>query len=286
MTDNTQPLTPEVTHALEDLDVPIPQPVEIDFDEANERANGVAMVRRWLKGDESDFVPDDLVAEISAKTGARVINSDEDLRNYVEDRGYALVPLNDLGKVQITKDGPRLKPSDAQHQTSLLAEFLLSLPDFAPEDEGAGEAAIRVLQEQAAELENLRSKGKPSTGGINPKDAIGMTKPDLSLVPSALTLHTASAMMDGAAKYGPYNWRANAVLSMVYISAALRHINQYLDGEDVDPISGVHHLGHAAACMAIMLDAQETGNLSDNRPMAGAAGEMVRRWSPDTKFKK
>lgn len=120
--------------------------------------------------------------------------------------------------------------------------------------------------------------------GINPKDALGLAKPDLSLVPPAALLHTASAMMDGAAKYGPYNWRENAVLARVYVSAAMRHLQQFLDGEDIDPTSGVHHLGHASACCAILLDARETGNLSDDRPKPGAAGGMMRRWSSSTKF--
>jgi len=124
----------------------------------------------------------------------------------------------------------------------------------------------------------------PADEGINPKDKIGATKPDLSLVPPAALLHTASAMMDGAAKYGPYNWRENKVKARVYVAAAMRHLQQFLDGEDIDPTSGVHHLGHASACCAILLDARETGNLADDRPLPGAAGAMVRRWTPDTKF--
>lgn len=120
--------------------------------------------------------------------------------------------------------------------------------------------------------------------GINPKDALGAAKPNMALVPPAAVLHLAAAMMDGAKKYGPYNWRDNAVQSMVYIAAAQRHISQFLDGEDFDPTSAVHHLGHAMACCAILLDAIETGNLVDTRPTPGAAGDMIRRWSSDTKF--
>ncbi len=115
---------------------------------------------------------------------------------------------------------------------------------------------------------------KPSTG--NPKDLIGDTKPDLSLVPPAASLYLAAAFTDGAKKYGPYNWRENAVKNRVYIAAALRHINQYLDGEDIDPTSGRPHVGHALACLAIIADAKETGNLIDDRPLPGAAGRMIR----------
>lgn len=114
--------------------------------------------------------------------------------------------------------------------------------------------------------------------GINPKDAVASKKPDITLVPPAGILHEAIAMMDGAAKYGPYNWRDNPVLARVYIAAAMRHLQQLLDGEDFDPVSGVHHAGHARACMGIYLDAFETGNLVDDRPKAGRAGAMVRHF--------
>lgn len=73
-------------------------------------------------------------------------------------------------------------------------------------------------------------------------------------------------MADGARKYGPYNWRGNAVVARIYIDAAMRHLLAWLEGEETAEDSGVHHLGHAMACCAILLDAQETGNLIDDRP--------------------
>jgi hypothetical protein len=118
----------------------------------------------------------------------------------------------------------------------------------------------------------------------NPKTLIGAEKVNPSLVPPAGILHTAAAMMDGGAKYGPYNWREKAVPMMTYIAAAQRHLMQLLDGEDYDPTSRVHHAGHAAACMMIILDALEHGTLIDDRPLESAAGSMVRRFGKDTKF--
>lgn len=125
---------------------------------------------------------------------------------------------------------------------------------------------------------------KATAVGVNPKDALGQAKVNPSVIPPAGILHLAAAMMDGANKYGPFNWRDNAVQSMVYVAAAQRHLLQFLDGENVDPVSRVHHLGHAMACCAIVLDALETGNLVDTRPKAGAAGDMIRRWTSDSKF--
>ena len=72
-------------------------------------------------------------------------------------------------------------------------------------------------------------------------------------------------MMDGARKYGPYNWRDNAVLARVYIAAAKRHIEYWEAGQEDAEDSGVHHLGHVIACCAILADAQVTGNLIDDR---------------------
>ncbi len=52
---------------------------------------------------------------------------------------------------------------------------------------------------------------------------------------------------------------------LTYISAMKRHIDRMMDGEDIDPESGAHHLGHVMANCAIVLDAQRHGMLVDNR---------------------
>ena len=112
---------------------------------------------------------------------------------------------------------------------------------------------------------------------MNPKDVVGATKIDLSLLPPAGILHGAHSLVDGASKYGPYNWRHFDVQAMTYISAAQRHLAAYLDGEDYAPDSGCHHLGHVIGCCAILLDAMETGHLIDNRPPPGAAAKLAER---------
>lgn len=120
----------------------------------------------------------------------------------------------------------------------------------------------------------------------NPKDLLGAAKPNLYLVPPALMLHAAKAMENGAKKFSPYNWRQKKVKNTIYISAALRHILSYLDGEDAARDSGVNHLGHAAACLGIILDAAATGNLIDDRPNKGAAADLIEQMTEknDTKI--
>ena len=75
-------------------------------------------------------------------------------------------------------------------------------------------------------------------------------------------------MMEGAEKYGPYNWRDNAIHASIYVDAAIRHLLAWFEGEEVDLQSGISHLGHAMACCAIILDARMHANLLDDRPKA------------------
>ena len=111
--------------------------------------------------------------------------------------------------------------------------------------------------------------------GINPKDALGVAKPQLDLVPPAALLYLSKVMALGAAKYGKYNWRQKKVRYSIYVAAAMRHLLTALDGEELDPESGQPHVAHAAACMAILLDAKATGNLVDDRPTPGVAGKLI-----------
>ena len=104
---------------------------------------------------------------------------------------------------------------------------------------------------------------------MNPKDRLGKAKPSMHFVPMIARLQEAIVMALGAKKYGAYNWRTAPVIATVYSDAIERHLAQWMDGEDVDEESGVSHLAHVRACCAILIDAQATGNLLDDRPMTG-----------------
>lgn len=120
----------------------------------------------------------------------------------------------------------------------------------------------------------------------NPKDLLGVKKVSISKFPAAGLIHGAHAMMDGARKYGPYNWRGNAVIASIYVDAAERHMIAWFDEHQENASdSGVHHLGHAIACCAILLDAQETGNLVDDRPVPGKANAILDRLAEKIKAK-
>lgn len=116
--------------------------------------------------------------------------------------------------------------------------------------------------------------------GINPKDKLGLTKVSLSKVPASAILVEALAMMDGAKKYNAFNWRSNKVIASIYIDACKRHLDLWFDSlEEVADDSKVPHLGHARACIGIIVDAQATGNLVDDRPLKGAFAAMLKKYT-------
>jgi len=126
----------------------------------------------------------------------------------------------------------------------------------------------------------------PTTGKVppvsypdnNPKTAFGAKKLPLELVPPSAVAALAEAFADGAKKYGPYNWREKSISSSIYYGAALRHIQSWWDGEDLAEDSGINHLHHALACIAMLIDGSSVGKLNDNRPPKGAASKMQKKW--------
>lgn len=51
------------------------------------------------------------------------------------------------------------------------------------------------------------------------------------------------AAMFGAAKYNKDNWRKGLPVSN-FINSAMRHLQSFMNGETLDPESGINHLGH------------------------------------------
>ena len=111
----------------------------------------------------------------------------------------------------------------------------------------------------------------------------------LHLVPPSAKHFLAMALADGANKYGPYNWRDKTISLSIYKSACERHLDAFWDGQSLAPDSGVHHLAHAMACIAILLDSLTVGKINDDRPTAGnvcalqdayAAGITAHRGQP------
>lgn len=84
------------------------------------------------------------------------------------------------------------------------------------------------------------------------------------LVPSIALRQVASVLTLGAEKYEPDNWQNIPDGIERYTDSLLRHIEEFRQGEDVDPDTCLHHLSHAACCLFFMLwFLQQEGRLPD-----------------------
>lgn len=92
----------------------------------------------------------------------------------------------------------------------------------------------------------------------------GMIKPKMSLIPQLAQVEVAKVFTYGAEKYAEYNFSKGA-RNTTYCDAALRHINKYLRGQDLDDESNLNHLAHAISCLMMLLDNDLVGTSIENR---------------------
>ncbi|MGY1448717.1 dATP/dGTP diphosphohydrolase domain-containing protein [Pseudomonas chlororaphis] len=118
------------------------------------------------------------------------------------------------------------------------------------------------------------------TKPTNPKDLIGSGKLPLHLWPVTATALGSLGLLDGMLKYGRSNFRAVGVRASIYYDAASRHLNAWFEGEEADPDSGLPHLAHALACLAIIVDAKAAGRLNDDRMHPGGYRVLINELTP------
>jgi hypothetical protein len=99
----------------------------------------------------------------------------------------------------------------------------------------------------------------------DPKGEAGNKKAPMHLLPPYALEQCSWVHKLGASKYGAYNWRDTGVCATTYVSAIMRHLNAWRDGEDLDPESGISHIAHIAASCNILLDAAHCDKLQDDR---------------------
>lgn len=136
----------------------------------------------------------------------------------------------------------------------------------------------KALNHNQSKEDNMNNPGELVCKGVmtNPKDLLGIKKVPMEVIPDPGLVHTAMAFAEGANKYGSYNWRSNPVKKSIYIAACRRHLMQYWNGEQYDVESGVHNLGHAIACLMIILDAEAIGNIIDDAPPLAPITELMK----------
>ena len=102
-----------------------------------------------------------------------------------------------------------------------------------------------------------------------PLAAVGGTKhdsgkPPMSLLDRKWLVGVAEVLGFGAQKYAAHNWRSGFKYSRLS-DAALRHLTAFIDGEDLDPESGLSHLHHASCCLMFLSNMSVTHPELDDR---------------------
>lgn len=92
-------------------------------------------------------------------------------------------------------------------------------------------------------------------------------KPPLAIIPRAALEVEAQAFAEGkkASGYSQHSHREPVESYIRIASAALRHLTAWIDGEINDPTTGVNHLGHARANLAMLIDWETRGVGTDDR---------------------
>lgn len=119
-------------------------------------------------------------------------------------------------------------------------------------------------------LGKYMTEKKPS----NPKDAVGIKKYPMSVVPAQVLAEVSLGLMEGSRKYGRHNYREAGVRASVYYDATQRHLMDWWEGTDIDPDSGLSHITKAIASLVVLRDAMINDMVEDDRPPA-LKGEWV-----------
>lgn len=89
-------------------------------------------------------------------------------------------------------------------------------------------------------------------------------KPDLSHISLELAEVVARVREFGAKKYARNNWRIGFKYTRS-VAAALRHVMAFNEGQDLDPESGLSHIGHAICCLEHLLNDIKNHPENDDR---------------------
>lgn len=94
------------------------------------------------------------------------------------------------------------------------------------------------------------------------------------------------ALMYGAKKYAPDNWKKVPDAENRYFDALMRHATAYKNGETHDPESGVHHLGCAGASLLFLIHfAVVSKPVADRASFATTTGNPLLPYvDPNLKF--
>ena len=131
--------------------------------------------------------------------------------------------------------------------------------------------AQEIIDKHNAIMSDVLSKTEKAKGGnwkpTNPKDLLGIRKVSLGCVSGPVLYEVALGMQEGAMKYGRHNYRSEGVAFSTYMDAAMRHMFECWEGEDIDPESGVHHISKTISTLFVLRDALLNDKCTDDRPI-------------------
>lgn len=113
------------------------------------------------------------------------------------------------------------------------------------------------------ELWNVPTNFK-ETVGTKTATKLDYGKPRMDLLSRSALEEISKVLGFGATKYGPNDWKRGMDWSRLY-GAALRHLTAHMDGEDLDPESGLSHLAHLGCCVMFLLEYERKGVGQDDR---------------------
>lgn len=113
---------------------------------------------------------------------------------------------------------------------------------------------------------SAKAKTTAEVKETNPKDAVGVRKAPMSVLPRGVLYECGLGMLEGGRKYGRHNYRQAGIRASVYFDATMRHLDSWWEGEDIDPDSGMPHVVKAICSLLVLRDAQMNGLCADDRP--------------------
>lgn len=118
--------------------------------------------------------------------------------------------------------------------------------DYSISDILDGELELHLQAIKEEEMKEEEREGNKLTGNKLTGDRYNGGKLKWGLVDFNSLKPLVQALEYGATKYTPYNWQKG--LSYVEtLESILRHVHALIQGEDIDPESGVSHIGHVQA---------------------------------------
>jgi hypothetical protein len=119
-----------------------------------------------------------------------------------------------------------------------------------------------MTKRMGASLKEAMLDAQPDTSKAKTDDG---AKPPLAMLPWAGIREVAHVQAYGHKKYGDFhNFRKGIEVSR-NLSCAVRHISDFMDGQDLDSESGRNHLAHAACRLLFTLQNINDGVAIDDR---------------------